>query len=444
VASSFIQDAPALALAPRLEAALRRLDGLVDWERRARISARGPRMRVTVDPARDLLQRLGRPQRTFLPLHVAGTKGKGSVALLAAAGLQRLGFGVGVYASPHVERVTERVRIGLAEVADDALARSLEAVFGAREEALAAESPGREATWFDVLTAAAFHALAAVRTEVAVIECGLGGRLDSTNVLSAPVCVITNVELEHTDILGSTRAAIAREKAGIIAEGASVVTSLSPEHGDEAGRVVAEVAAARGARLVVCAASGGTIEERNAALARAALDELGRRCADRLPAPRDLPPGGWGDVLDGPTRARGRLPGRGERRRAGSTPVILDGAHVKESLSMLLDELEAAAGLGPRPIVVFGVGQEKDSRGLLKALVPRVDSLVCTTVGDGPYRSAEELAADVRGLGGEARARPDPRGALHEALRLAGSGGWVLVTGSLHLIGAVRRFTEDP
>lgn len=441
MASSFIEAVPELRPGPRLTAALRRLDGLVDWERRARTPAHGPRMRVTVEPARDLLARLGDPQRAFAAVHVAGTKGKGSVAQLVAAGLERLGYRTGVYASPHVERVQERVRIGLAEIGEDALAAALEAALDAREDALAAASPGAAATWFDVLTAAAFRALAAAGVEVGVIECGLGGRLDSTNVLAAPVCVLTNVDLEHTALLGTTRAAIAREKAGIVTAGARVVTSLAP--GDEAGDALAAAAAEAGATVrVVAWPPEASLAERNRALARAALEEL--EAASVLPDPRAPLAGGWSEALDAATAARARLPGRAERRQAGGVPVVLDGAHVASGLERVLADLEADPALAGRPSAVFGTGLEKDSRALLKALLPRVDSLVCTSVGDGPYRPAEELAALARELGGGAQARPDPHRALDEALRLAAPGGWVLVTGSLHLVGAVRRFTTEP
>ena len=190
---------------PRLEAVLERLDRLVDWERRDRSTGPAGRMRQSIDPTRDLLERLGSPERSWKSVHVAGTKGKGSVASLIAAGLRGWGADEGVYASPHVERVQERVKIRGAEVESDQLAAALERTLDAREQAVAEDTAAREATWFDVLTGAALVVLTEAGVEWAVLECGLGGRLDSTNAVASTLAVLTSVDLEHTAILGATR-----------------------------------------------------------------------------------------------------------------------------------------------------------------------------------------------------------------------------------------------
>jgi dihydrofolate synthase/folylpolyglutamate synthase len=308
----------------RLEEAVSRLDVLVNWEKRAREAGeRG--MRVSLDPARDLCERLGSPERAFRAVHVAGSKGKGTTAALVAAALRAGGMRVALYTSPHVQRVQERLVIDGAEVGDEVLAEALERALAARERAVAEGSPARDATWFDVLTAAALVAIEQAAVELAVVEVGLGGRLDSTNVVRGSVAAITSIYLEHTSVLGSTRAAIAAEKAGIVKPGATVVVAaLSPE--DEATAVVERVARERGARCVrVEHAPADSIERRNLDLARAILAELSRSAAlQRGPGTAGLQPGsspsptpeprGPRFVLDETTLASARLPGRAERR----------------------------------------------------------------------------------------------------------------------------------
>lgn len=156
-------------VSPRLERALERLDALINWERKGR-----GRMRVTLEPARDLCARLGDPQRCAPAVHVTGSKGKGSVCTLVDAGLRAAGLRTGRYISPHVERVTERVAIDGREVDDDLLAEGLERALEAREAALAAGSAARDATWFDLLTAAAWCAFRAEKPDWLVVECGMG------------------------------------------------------------------------------------------------------------------------------------------------------------------------------------------------------------------------------------------------------------------------------
>jgi dihydrofolate synthase/folylpolyglutamate synthase len=136
------------------------------------------------------------------------------------------------------------------------------------------------------------------------------------------------------------------------------------------------------------------------------------------------------------------LPGRLEPRLAGETRVVLDGAHVPESLALVLRDLARQPAFSLPPVVVFGCGKEKNAEGLLKALLGRVDRVLCSSVGEGPSRAAAELAGLARGLGLDARAVPDPSAALDEAVRVAGTSCWVLVTGSLHLVGALRSRTR--
>lgn len=446
-------DSSGPGLDPALARALERLDALVDWERRDRAGGTGRDMRVDLAPIADLTQRLGRPQAGLPAVHVAGSKGKGSTAAWIASGLQHAGLRVGLYTSPHVERLTERVRLDGSEVSEAALAQALDEALGARDSALEAGTPAARATWFDVLTAAALWRFRADRADAIVVECGLGGRLDSTNAIEPRLCVLTTLALEHTAILGSTLPAIAAEKAGILAPGVPAVAAWaradgaagqgrSGEEGPAAAAVLRHAADLLGVSLVdVPGARVGTLGERNRALAAAALDRLGAGAAGWR-APEGRPVGGW--ILDNEPRGRSSLlPGRLELRWSGATPVVLDGAHVPASLEAVLDELAGRTSLQGRPVAVFGCGSDKDARGLLKALGRRVDRTLCTSVDAGPSALPTELVRLARELGLEASRASDPGRAFQDALRLARERrSWVLVTGSLHLVGALRSATR--
>jgi dihydrofolate synthase/folylpolyglutamate synthase len=418
-------------LSARLERVVGELDALINWERKGR-----GRMRVTLEPARDLCARLGEPQRCAPAVHVTGSKGKGSVCALVDAGLRAAGLRTGRYVSPHVERLTERVAIDGCEVADDALADGLERALGARAAALAEGTPAREATWFDLLTAAAWCAFRAAHVEWLVVECGMGGRFDSTNTLDGEVSVITGVELEHTNVLGSTRAAIAGEKAGIVKPGRALVTAL-PED-DEAGAVAARVARDLAAPVLRPAwlASGvrPAIEARNRALAELALDELGRR--------------GWrtrdgrpisGALLPPPGSAAARLPARMELFDLDGVPLVLDGAHTPLSVADVLADLAGGPpGASGRPLAILGLNADKDLAGILKSLAGRVDRVLCTSVGGVLARSPESIAEAAGASGLVAETAATPRMALERARELVTPGGWILALGSLHLAGALR------
>jgi dihydrofolate synthase/folylpolyglutamate synthase len=398
-------------------------------------------MRQGLEPIEGLLERLGHPQRRFRAVHVTGTKGKGTTAALVEAGLRRAGLATGLYTSPHVERVSERVRVRGAEVADDVFAAALEQALEARAGAPAG-SPAAECTWFDALTAAAFLVFAEARVEWAVVEVGLGGRLDSTNVVHGEVCVITNIDLEHQNVLGPTRRDIAREKAGILEPGCALVTGVRageapPE--DDPATVIERAAAALDVRILrpPVPDPGTSAFERNRALAGLVLDELGRRGLRGA--------GGAAlsaALLDEPTAASARLPGRAERRRVGRTPVVLDAAHVASSVALLLAELSREREYSSPPVVLLALGRDKDAPAILKTLAGRVDRVLCTTVASGPLRDAETLAQAARTQGIVAETAPDPGRALARALTLTGDDGWVLVLGSFYLAGALRALTS--
>jgi len=424
--------APTTEEGARLDAVLGRLEELVDWERRARSDGSGRLMKVTVDPARDLLERLGSPHSKLRCVHIAGTKAKGSVASIVAAGLRRAGHECGLFTSPHVERVTERVALGGRPIGDSALASALEDALAAREAAILEGGPAADATWFDVMTAAAALAFARAGATWGVFECGLGGRLDSTNALHGEVCVVTNVDLEHTAILGSTRAAIAAEKVGILKAGSTLVTGLDPE--DEAGVVAAAAARELGCAVIWVRVGRGSLETRNAALARAVFEALGARGVTST--------GGQalaGSIVDDELLAEARLPARMEVIPWRGRTVVLDGAHVPSSLAAVLEELEGREELSGRPFAIFGCGADKDAGGLLKVLSGRVDSLLCVSTGTGPHAPPAELAKRAMECGVKAETAESPEAALEQAAQEVALGGWILVTGSIHLAGNLRR-----
>lgn len=414
-----------------------RLDALTDWERRPR----GP-MRVGLQPMLDLSARLGAPHRAFRSIHVAGTKGKGSVSALIEVALASAGLKVGRYASPHAEHVTERVSVGGRSVGEATLARSLERALDAYERAREAKTPGAEATWFDLMTSAAFVIFGEAGVEWAVVEVGLGGRLDSTNIVDGEIAIVTNIELEHTELLGSTRAAIAREKVGILKAGAVLLTTLGPE--DEAGRVLQARADELHTPVVRAPLEeGATIEENNVALAGLALDRLGSEgvSARRGPVAGALVGRG---LLDAKTRAAARLPGRMERFTldvAGKrVPAALDGAHVPFNLAAVLRDLGRAPDLAGSCVAVVALAADKDAAGLMMELGRRASAIVFTDLPDSRRgRSPADLHALAASLGLKSEIEKDPKRAFRRGAELAAkSGAWLLVTGSLYLVGALR------
>jgi dihydrofolate synthase/folylpolyglutamate synthase len=416
-----------------LSRALARLDALTDWERRPRNT-----MRVGLEPMQDLAARLGDPQKSFRSVHVAGTKGKGSVSALIEAALAHAGLRVGRYASPHVERITERVSIQGHDVDEPTLARALKQALDAYEAARTAGTPAANATWFDLLTAAAFLIFREAGVEWAVIEVGLGGRLDSTNIVEGEIAVVTNIELEHTEILGKTRAAIAREKVGILKPGAVLVTTLDAD--DEAGRVLQTRANDLGSRVKRTRVDPAVpIEQVNFALAAAVLGELRRKGVNG----RSREPVGAA-LLDADTRAAARLPGRMERfdleigpRRL---PVVMDGAHVPFNIGAVLRDLALAPDLSGPCVAIVALAADKDAEGFVAELAGRASTIVfCDLPGSSRGRSPIELKALAESLGLMSEVEPDAKRALKRGLDLAArANAWLLVTGSLYLVGALR------
>jgi dihydrofolate synthase/folylpolyglutamate synthase len=422
-----------MAETPDLARAIARLDALTDWERRPR-----SKMRVGLGPMHDLASRLGHPEKTFRAVHVAGTKGKGSVSALIEAALGSAGLRVGRYGSPHVERITERVSVQGRDVDEPTLARALNRALDAYEAARAAGTPAADATWFDLLTAAAFLIFREAAVEWAVIEVGLGGRLDSTNIVDGEIAVVTNIELEHTEILGATRAAIAREKVGILKSGAVLITTLSAD--DDAGRVVQARADELGSRVKRTRVSASApIDEINLALAAAVLGELRRKGVNR----RSGEPVGAA-LLNPETRAAARLPGRMERFDAAvgrsRVPVVLDGAHVPFNIGAVLRDLALTPDHCGPCVAIVALAADKDAAGFVAELGKRASTLLFTDLpGSSRGRPPDELQTLASSLGLTSEVEPDAKRALGRGLELAAQAdAWLLVTGSLYLVGALR------
>jgi dihydrofolate synthase/folylpolyglutamate synthase len=416
-----------------LTQALARLDALTDWERRPRNA-----MRVGLEPMQDLAARLGDPQKSFRAIHVAGTKGKGSVSALIEAALAHAGLRVGRYASPHVERITERVSLGGHDVDEPTLARALDKALDAYEAARIAGTPAVNATWFDLLTASALLIFREAGVEWAVVEVGLGGRLDSTNIVDGEIAVVTNIALEHTEILGHTRAAIASEKVGILKPGAVLVTTLGAD--DEAGRVVQARADALGSRVKRTRADASApIEQINFALAAAVLGELRRK---GVSGRSGEPVGAM--LLDGATRLAARLPGRMERFDVEvgpqRLPVIMDGAHVPFNIGAVLRDLGHTTDFSGPCVAIVALAADKDAEGFVSELAGRASSIIFTDVpGSSRGRSPVELKAIAESRGLVSEIEPDAKRALKRGLELAHeANAWLLVTGSLYLVGALR------
>jgi len=328
-----------------------------------------------LDRMRALLAELDEPQRAYPAIHVVGTNGKSTATRRAAAFLAREGLLAGAYTSPHVSGWSERIQVD-GEDAD--LEQALERVRPAAVRL--------GATQFEVLTAAALAEFAAVEVDVAVVEAGLGGRLDATNVLAAQVVALTNVALDHTEVLGETREAIAEEKLAVVEPNATVV--LGEPKWESRARV-------RGATAVVHA------------------DDVGRAAAEAF----------VGRPLAGDVEIS--LPGRFDQ--IGEN--VFAGAHNPAGAAWLLERL-------PRRdyVVVASILADKDAEAILAVLALAGKSFVSTASRSARALPADELARRAEPFFESVEAVNDPGEALARARELAGEEGGVLVTGSLYLL----------
>jgi dihydrofolate synthase/folylpolyglutamate synthase len=389
--------------------------------------------RFGLERIRRLVSVLGMPQHRFASIHVVGTNGKSSVVEMIAALLEAHGRATGAYVSPHTERWSERVRVGGAEIDPDAFGAAVERVAQSVEVTNRSLEEGESVTQFEAATAASFVALAEARVAFGVIEAGLGGRLDATNVLLSRATVLTSVGLEHTEWLGDTEEEIAAEKLAVLRDHSVLVIG---EVASGARKLAERAARERSATLIESTehdpdlelAVPGAYARRNFAVATAAATAvLGTLEPERVRAVAmglDLP--GRMQVLDGRPR------------------LVLDAAHNPPGAAALAEALpEVVAGA---PVVAcLALLADKDAAGVVRELAPVVDAVVCTKLPDEQLaragrpaarsREAEELAHAVRAAGLEVEVVVEPAAAVRRALEAARArSGAALISGSHYLL----------
>ena len=407
-----------------------------------------PRRKFSLDEVRTLLAALGNPQECFSSVLIAGTNGKGSSASTLASILVEAGQRTGLYTSPHLERPNERVRVDRAEIRDEDFARLFFFVSDKAEQLVNEGKLPQHPSYFELLTALAFLHFAENKVEIAVLEVGMGGRLDATNCVEPLLSIITDISLDHMEWLGSTVAAIAREKAGILRRGGTMITL--PQH-PEANQVLGEAAIELGVRGVSAVAYlpateskgsyavqalGETVQvdspltgahqQRNVALAIAAAVELEERHGFRVsPAA----------IAEGIRRTR--WPGRLERMTRDGVEWVLDVAHnpagawaLRAGLRSLLEEWR------PR-ILIFSCLRDKPAAELAQILFPLFDRVIVAPIHTARATAVEDLLTCAKATGTEAVATDSVREALERAQAEA-AGGMVVVSGSVYLVGEAR------
>jgi dihydrofolate synthase / folylpolyglutamate synthase len=457
---------------------------------------------------RALAHALGNPQQSFPALLIAGTNGKGSTAATLASILTAAGYRTGLYTSPHLVRVNERIRMsaapestevsgrgGAAElhpIADEDFARHYFRVDDAARELLEAGLLPHKPSYFEVLTALAFCYFAEQRVDIAVLEVGLGGRLDATNIVDPLLSIITDISLDHMDYLGTTIAEITREKAGILRQNGTLITL--PQH-PEANQAIGEAAATLALRAlnaadyippamhgngnVVSAATGdplptnhytvmvegqplevdsplpGQHQQRNIALAIAAAIELRNRSGSKIALIGNQR--GY-NITNAQIEAGIRntqWPGRLELL-AGTTPqILLDVAHNPAGAWTLRAAIARLPEVRPRTLL-FSCLRDKSLTEMTRILLPLFDSSpdgspsrpldhVIFAPIDSPRASpVEDLLAAAHSLGIPAHAAPHVAGALAQARRVTPPNGLIIATGSVYLIGELRQLALQP
>lgn len=389
----------------------------------------------------ELLRRLGDPQKKLKYVHIAGTNGKGSCAALCASVLRAAGYRTGLYTSPYLWRFNERMQINGKMIEDETLAAVVERL---RPHADAMEDHPTE---FEMMTAAALLWYAEERCDIVVLEVGLGGRLDATNVIESPeVSVIMNIGLDHTEILGDTLEKIAAEKAGIVKPGCPCVLY---EQSEGVTRVVREICAERGAPLRIADFSaiepafdsleGQVFSYRGTSYAIPLLGEHQlKNAAVAIEAMEVLRGRGWKigrDALEHGLYAVS-WPARFELLR-DEPPFVLDGGHNVQCAATVADNLRRYFP-DRRRILLLGVLADKDYEGMLDTLAPAADAFVCVTPDSPRALPAAELAARLARFGKPATVCESIAEGVSEAQMQAGEDAVVCAVGSLYMAGEIR------
>lgn len=405
---------------------------------------------------------LGMPHQQYPIIHVAGTKGKGSVTALCASAFQAAGYQVGLYISPHLEDYAERIQINRTPIPHSDLVDLVEEI-----KPLIASIP--ELTTFEITTGLAFYYFSKMKVDIAVVEVGLGGRLDATNVVTPVVSVITSLSYDHTHLLGNTLADIAVEKAGIIKPGIPAV--LAPQK-DEAQQAVERIAAERGSKLFQVgedfryAPLTHSIDGQSLIVWSSAdqkyMDQYleSGETNDWEPIRLSIPLLGYHQVDNAVTayaalqvaRQRGldlgdqaihqgfaqvQWPGRFEVLRR-DPPLVIDSAHNRDSALKLRLALEDYFP-GLPVILIFGASEDKDIRGMIAELIPRVRMIIATQAVHPRAADPNWLVELAHQYGRPARAVPSVKNALQEALSVAGKDDLILAAGSIFMAAEVRQ-----
>ncbi len=410
-------------------------------------------IKLALSNSATLMALMGDPHRKFRSIHVAGTNGKGSTSAFIASMLQAAGYRVGLYTSPHLVSFTERIRINNVLITE---AKVVELAGRVRDVARKATGPdGRGSlnpTFFEVTTAMAFTYFADEGVDLVVIEVGMGGRLDSTNVITPLVSVITNIELEHTDFLGTTLTQIAGEKAGIIKQGVPVVTGATQR---EVITVIEQEAAAQQAAVyrlsrdflpgTVAAQRGQVFDYRGirSSFENVRINMLGRYQVDNaclalasIECLRNT-----GVIVDEAAVRRGLEQVRWEGRLelvAHKPDIYLDGAHNPASaqkLAATVREMRTAYG---RIILIIGILGDKDYEGIMSALVPLADHVVVTKPQYSRAMDVRALASEIQKRHGSVETAETVKEAIAAAGKAASRDDLVLITGSLYVVGDAR------
>lgn len=394
-----------------------------------------------IDRMRRLVDELAQPQRDYPVIHLAGTNGKGSVAAMVESILRAAGWRTGLYTSPHLVKLGERVQVDRRLLSEEEIVAYAHELQPAADR-IAAAAPGESPTFFEFMTAMALLQFQRKKVEIAVVEVGLGGRLDATNVVEPEVAVITSIGLDHCAELGDTFALIAREKAGIIKPGRPVVIGRLPP---EAEAVVREIARAQGSPVQSVREIFGAAIERYPSTNLEGDYQRWNAATATLVA--RLLPARW--KLTAEVIARGlrqvNWPGRWQRTAIGGRPLILDASHNPEGAEVLENNLQQLiAKTGRKPVIITGALGEFRARALLEVVLRSAKEVHLVTPQQARACTYEEMLALVppanRPLvrrGAVAQIFPDAH-----TCTVGGPDDILVVTGSIYLLGEVLERIE--
>ena len=394
----------------------------------------------------ELLNRMGNPQLAARTIHIAGTKGKGSVAAMIAQVLSASGYKTGRYTSPHLHNLRERINIDGSSISEAEFAAAMAEV-KPFIESMKQDTSFRQLTYFEALTALAFAYFQKKRVDFQVLEVGLGGRLDATNVARPVVCIITSISLDHTQILGNSLEEIAREKAGIIKSGCWVVLSPQPE---EAASVISNICREKEAKVVqvgkdvIWRKIGGDLHHQSLVIEsrtskyQVSIPLLGdfqlENAATAVAALEILVSMGFAistaDIAQG--LARVKWPGRFQILQQHPM-VLVDGAHNVASMKRLVNNIKAYFA-HKRIVLVFGTSCDKDIPGIINELVPLSPQVIITQASHSRAAPIPTLVAEFSKRVIEPETKETVTEAISRALSLANRTDVICVTGSLFVV----------